>query len=74
MDKYKKDFRGVKCPINFAKTITALSKIDKGEILEIYIDDGNAIENLPKSVAKEGHTIISETPEPSGGWKIVIQK
>ena len=74
MDNYKKDFRGTKCPINFAKTIMALSKLKNDEILEILIDDGNAIENLPKSVTLEGHTIVSKDEEPSGGWKVVIKK
>jgi len=74
MDKYKKDFRGVKCPINFAKTIMALSKLEDGEILEILIDDGNAIEKLPKSVEDEGHTIEFKGEESSGGWKIRIIK
>lgn len=74
MNKYKKDFRGIKCPINFAKTIMALSKIQKDEILEILIDDGNAIENLPKSITLEGHIVVSQKEVHDGGWKIVIKK
>ncbi len=74
MDNYKKDFRGTKCPINFAKTIMALSRLEQDEILEILIDDGNAIENLPKSVTLEGHTVVSKEEESTGGWKVVIKK
>ncbi len=74
MSNITKDFRGVKCPINFAKTKIELAAMNKDEILEIFIDDGNAIENLPDSVAKEGHKILAKEEEATGGWKITIQK
>lgn len=74
MSNVLKDFRGIKCPVNFAKTKLALAGMNKGDILELLIDDGSAIENLPGSVEKEGHKVLSKDEETSGGWKIVIQK
>jgi len=74
MSNVLKDFRGIKCPVNFAKTKLVLASINKGDILELFIDDGSAIENLPGSVEKEGHKVLSKDEEKSGGWKIVIQK
>jgi sulfite reductase (ferredoxin) len=38
-----KDLRGVKCPINFAKTKIQLAAMKSGEPLEIYLDDGPPI-------------------------------
>ena len=69
-----KDFRGIKCPVNFAKTKLVLAGMKKGEILELLIDDGSAIQNLPRSVEEEGHRVLSKSEEESGGWKIVIEK
>ncbi len=74
MSNVLKDFRGIKCPVNFAKTKLVLAGMNKGDILELLIDDGSAIENLPGSVEKEGHKVLSKDEEKSGGWKIVIQK
>ncbi len=74
MSRIIKDFRGIKCPINFAKTKIELSQMNKDDILELYIDDGSAINNLPDSVEKEGHKVLSKEKEKTGGWKIIIQK
>jgi sulfite reductase (ferredoxin) len=74
MSSIVKDFRGIKCPVNFAKTKMVLSTMDEGDILELYIDDGSAIKNLPGSVEKEGHKVLSKEEETTGGWKITIQK
>jgi len=58
--KAVKDFRGVACPLNFVKTKIELSKLKPGDILEIRLDDGAPIENVPGSVQAEGHKIIAQ--------------
>jgi sulfite reductase (ferredoxin) len=68
-----KDLRGVQCPLNFAKTKVELSKINSGDILEIWLDDGKPVENVPGSVQGEGHKIISRQ-KVGEYWKVVIEK
>ena len=46
MSRIIKDFRGIKCPINFAKTKIELSQMNKDDIFGLYIDDGSAINNF----------------------------
>ena len=69
----KKDFRGVMCPMNFVKTKIALTPMLSGQILEILLDDGAPIENVPGSVKNEGHTILS-TKKVENYWKVLIKK
>ena len=69
----KKDFRGVMCPMNFVKTKIALTPMQSGQILEILLDDGAPIENVPGSVKNEGHTILS-TKKVENYWKVLIKK
>ena len=69
----KKDFRGVMCPMNFVKTKIALTPMQSGQILEILLDDGTPIENVPGSVKNEGHTILS-TEKVENYWKVLIRK
>ena len=69
----KKDFRGVMCPMNFVKTKIALTPMQSGQILEILLDDGAPIENVPGSVKNEGHTILS-TEKVENYWKVLIKK
>ncbi len=69
----KKDFRGVMCPMNFVKTKIALTPMKSGELLEILLDDGAPIENVPGSVKGEGHTIVS-SEKVENYWKVLIRK
>jgi sulfite reductase (ferredoxin) len=68
-----KDFRGVGCPMNFVKTKMELSKIRPSEILEIWLDDGAPIQNVPGSVREEGHKVL-EQKKVGNYWSVLIQK
>lgn len=69
----KKDLRGVACPMNFVKTKIELAKLKSDDILEVLLDDGEPIENVPGSVKGEGHKILVQ--ERIGNyWSVVIQK
>ena len=68
-----KDFRGVACPMNFVKTKIELSTMKSGELLEILLDDGAPIKNVPGSVRNEGHHILEEKQE-ANFWSVLIRK
>ncbi|MDP4271505.1 MAG: sulfurtransferase TusA family protein [Bacteroidota bacterium] len=68
-----KDLRGVACPFNFVKTKIELSTLKSGDLLEILLDDGQPIENVPGSVRNEGHEVVSATPVQDY-WKVLIRK
>ncbi|MDR0997391.1 MAG: sulfurtransferase TusA family protein [Zoogloeaceae bacterium] len=68
-----KDYRGVACPMNFVKTKMDLAQLQSGEILEILLDDGAPIDNVPASVKGEGHAILAQTQE-GAAWRVRIEK
>ncbi|MDR1811015.1 MAG: sulfurtransferase TusA family protein [Prevotella sp.] len=68
-----KDLRGVACPMNFVQTKIMLSPMKSGEILEIWLDDGQPIANVPGSVRGEGHEVLEQTAV-GDYWKVVIKK
>lgn len=68
-----KDLRGVACPMNFVKTKLALESLDSGQRLSVLLDDGAPIQNVPRSVAAEGHKIIEQLRQGSH-WSVVIEK
>jgi len=47
------------CPITFVKTKLKLEQLQQGEVLEVILNDGEPIQNVPRSVKSEGHKIIS---------------
>ncbi|MDR0408047.1 MAG: sulfurtransferase TusA family protein [Campylobacteraceae bacterium] len=72
-DKFK-DYRGVMCPMNFVKTKMDLAQMQSGEILDILLDGGAPIDNVPRSVASEGHTILEQIEQKDGHWLVRIRK
>lgn len=69
----RKDFRGVACPMNFVKTKIALAPMQSGQVLEILLDDGAPIANVPGSVRGEGHTVLA-TEKVDDYWRVTIKK
>jgi sulfite reductase (ferredoxin) len=68
-----KDFRTVACPMNFVKTKIELATLKSGDLLEIWLDDGQPIQNVPGSVRNEGHQIVSVT-QVENYWKVLVRK
>ena len=54
----KIDLRGVLCPINFVKTKLKLETMESDQILEVTLDDGEPMRNVPRSVKEDGHKIV----------------
>ncbi|MFZ3073322.1 MAG: sulfurtransferase TusA family protein [Thermodesulfobacteriota bacterium] len=67
------DLRGVLCPMNFVKTKLKLESMDEGEVLEIILDSGDPIQNVPKSIKEEGHKIV-EVKRENDFFRLKIQK
>ena len=69
-----KDLRGIACPMNFVKTKIELNSLKSGELLEVWLDDGQPIQNVPGSVRNEGHEVLSVVQEVEGFWKVSIKR
>ena len=67
------DLRGVVCPINFVKTKLKLEEMHEGEILEIVIDSGEPMANVPRSIKEEGHRII-KVEKLGNHFRLLIEK
>ena len=67
------DLRGIACPLNFVKTKIQLDKMKTDEILEVWLDPGEAIESVPPSVKEEGHEILLKELV-NNYFKVLIRK
>ena len=54
----KLDLQGVVCPLNFVKTKLTLEGMQKGQILELVLDEGEPMKNVPRSVKEDGHKVL----------------
>lgn len=57
----KLDLRGTPCPLNFIRSKLQLEKMSSGETLEIWLDGGEPIEQVPNSLTIEGYKVESMT-------------
>mgnify|MGYP001315066545 CR=1 FL=1 len=51
------DLRGTPCPLNFVRTKLRLEQMAGGGVLEVWLDPGEPIEQLPDSLRMEGYQI-----------------
>lgn len=65
---------GVACPLNFVKTKLKLEELQAVELLEVILEDGESIINVPRSVKKEGHQIVLVKKIDEGHYKLVVKK
>ena len=57
MSKNLLDLRGTPCPINFIRSKLQLETMSTDELLEIWLDSGEPIEQVPNSLKIEGYSI-----------------
>jgi TusA-related sulfurtransferase len=65
---------GIPCPINFAKIRVELAGMKPGDLLDVLLDDGEPIRNVPESVRASGEIILSKSRRADGRWMVRIEK
>ena len=66
------DLRGVVCPLNYVRTKMLLDQLAGGEVLSVLVDSQGA-KNVPESVQKDGHEVLS-TEQKGDQWRLLIRK
>lgn len=51
------DLRGTPCPINFVRTKLRLEQLPPGTLLEVWIDPGEPVEQVPDSLTMAGYQV-----------------
>lgn len=51
------DLRGTPCPINFVRTKLRLEQLSPGQLLEVWLDAGEPIEQVPESLTVAGYAV-----------------
>ena len=70
------DLRGVACPMNYVKTKLKLEMMDAGEQLEVWLDAGEPIKNVPMSLKNDGHKLLMQEPLEAAAthYRILVEK
>ncbi|AEF80132.1 sulfurtransferase TusA family protein [Leadbettera azotonutricia] len=70
----KVDITTVVCPVTFVKTKVALEELDDGQVLEVRLNAGEPIQNVPRSLKDEGHKVTNVTQSEDGTFLLTVVK
>lgn len=68
------DITDVVCPTTFVKAKIALEELDDGQILAVKMNDGEPVQNVPRSIKEEGHQILKLLNNDDGTYTLIVKK
>lgn len=68
------DITDVVCPTTFVKAKVALEELEDGEILSVRMNDGEPVQNVPRSIKEEGHQILKLIDNSDGTYDLIVKK
>lgn len=68
------DITDVVCPVTFVKAKVALEELDDGQVLSVHMNDGEPVQNVPRSIKDEGHQILKLINNEDGTYDLIVRK
>lgn len=68
------DITDVVCPTTFVKAKVALEELEEGQVLAIKMNDGEPVQNVPRSIKEEGHKILKLQSNEDGTYTLFVER
>ncbi len=68
------DLRGLLCPLTWARTRYALSKLAAGKELLVILDHRPAVPDIKRNAEELGDEVVSSRETDPGVWEMVLRK
>ncbi|MDR2397553.1 MAG: sulfurtransferase TusA family protein [Spirochaetaceae bacterium] len=68
------DITSVVCPMTFVQTKVALDELEDGQVLEVRLNSGEAMQNVPRSLKGEGHQVFAVHQNSDSTYRILVRK
>ena len=62
------------CPLTFVKAKVAIDELEDGEVIAIRMNDGEPVQNVPRSIKEEGHQILKLVNNEDGPYNLIVKK
>jgi TusA-related sulfurtransferase len=74
--QYSLDISAEVCPLTFVKTKLLLENMAAGEVACIRLGSGEPLDNLPRTLRDQGHSVLELRPEQPGGaiYRLLVKK
>ncbi|MBR6251159.1 MAG: sulfurtransferase TusA family protein [Bacteroidales bacterium] len=71
---YTLDITHEHCPMTLVRTKLKLSQMAKGDILEVLLSEGEALNSVPSAIKEQGFNVISVERVEGSTHKMMIEK
>ena len=68
------DITDVVCPMTFVKAKVAMEEIEVGQILAVTMNDGEPVQNVPRSFKEEGQQVLKLIYNENGTYDLIVKK
>lgn len=72
--KHFLDITSETCPMTFVKVKLQLARMASGEQLEVLLNEGEPLENVPRSCEEQGFQVLSVEPTDNNRYLVLIRK
>ncbi len=62
------------CPLTFVSAKVAIEELDDGQILAIRLNDGEPVQNVPRSFKEDGHKVLRLFDNEDGTYTLYVRK
>ena len=62
------------CPLTFVKAKVAIDELEDGEVIAIRMNDGEPVQNVPRSIKEEGNQILKLVNIEDGTYILIVKK
>lgn len=68
------DITDVVCPVTFVKAKIAIEELETGQILSVHMNEGESVQNVPRSMKEEGHKVLKINKNDDGTYDLIVEK
>ena len=68
------DITDVVCPMTFVKAKVAMEELEIGQVLAVTMNDGEPVQNVPRSFKEEGQQIRKLIEKENGTYDLIVKK
>jgi TusA-related sulfurtransferase len=74
--QYSLDISAETCPLTFVKAKLLLENMAAGEVACIRLSEGEPLDNLPRTLRDQGHSVLELRPEEDGRtiYRLLVRK
>ena len=68
------DITDVVCPMTFVKAKVAMEELEIGQVLSVHMNDGEPVQNVPRSFKEEGQQVLKLIDNEDGTYDLIVKK